>query len=473
MRLIFGKFARSFFMYVFKPTVFLFLTLLAFSCSNRTLLRESRTRCMGRNALAFIQDVRQKKSEALDAFIATLSEQERLAQLFVINIEGNEKFSFVERLENDGNPSMQKGSGAAALIPGGYIFFSFNISPEPETIAAFTDSVRSFARGENKIEPFLCLDAEGGYVNRLRGIAGPLPENIRVSKCLGAEEAADLYRLNAVQLRALGFDMNLSPVAEVLTKQNEKFLDGRSFGNAGQVKKYAAAAIVSYEKNKVGAVLKHFPGNNDVDPHFSLPYIEYTQGNFAENVIDVYSSLVEAEPSGVLLSHAIVGVEGLDTEEKPASLSSLWANDMLRKTLHFGGIVLSDDIFMAALEKHGFTPERAVREAVLAGVNCILMSEKRFINEFELAKKLYHADGVFRAAADESVRHMLDFKLKTGILRFDFDGSRWNVLRAGQRLSVEERMKTFYAARKENAVLYDEYFLDTADDNELNAVRIK
>ncbi|MBR5966808.1 MAG: glycoside hydrolase family 3 protein [Treponema sp.] len=430
----------------------------------------------------------QKKSAAIDKYIQSLTERERLAQLFVINLEGDEKFWFVERVENEEasqdqnapGKNLLQGQKEPPLVPCGYIFFSFNIAKNPAQIAAFTDSVRDFARSQNCIEPFLCLDAEGGYVNRLRGVAGPLPENEWVSQNLSPKQAFLLYSLNAMQLRALGFDLNLSPVVEVQNSSNQEFLDGRSFGSADKVQKYASAAVVAYQTNKVAAVLKHFPGNNSVDPHAALPILLFGRDEFERDVLQPFGELVKEKPAGVLMSHALVkflqdqgggsGDNPLQDQNAadenrlqdqktaaaiPASLSGYWIGDILRGRLKFGGLVFSDDIFMAALEKNGWPSERAVEAAIKAGVNCILMSEKRFVNEWKLVKKLYHNDAAFSAACDDSVRRVVKFKLDAGVLEYDFASQ--TVRPRSARAPLQERMERFYGAKKLNEELIAKY----------------
>ena len=408
------------------------------------------------------RDLEQKKSAALDSYIKSLSLSERLAQLFIINLEGNERFCFVEWMDDarDNRTPGQK----APLVPGGYIFFSFNIARDPERIAAFTDSVRDFARGHGTVEPFLCLDAEGGYVNRLRGVAGPLPENEWISKNLSPKEAFLLYSLNAIQLRALGFDLNLSPVVEVQNKGNQEFLDGRSFGSAGQVKDYGSAAVLAYQANKVAAVLKHFPGNNSVDPHRALPLLSFEKEEFERDVLDPFKALCALGPCGVLMSHALVDLSQAAAsygQDAPASLSPYWIKELLRGRLAFDGLVFSDDIFMAALEKNGWPSERAVKAAILAGVNCILMSEKRFINEWKLVKKLYDSDADFRAAADDSIKRVLKFKLEQGILEWDFAGEKIVSKKSPGALEEEknraDRLARFNSAKSLNQEALKEY----------------
>lgn len=419
-------------------------------------------------------EMESQKARAFEEFFSSLSEQEKISQIFVINLEGNEKFSFVE-YANDKDERRP-------LIPGGYIFFGFNIAESPEKIAAFTDSIRDFARDKSCLEPFLCLDAEGGYVNRLRGIAGPLPECERVAKCMDAEHAETLYSLNAIQLKSLGFDLNLAPVAESLCAENEKFLDGRSFGAAENAAKYSRAAIRAYQRNRVGAVAKHFPGNNDVDPHFSLPRIFYSADEFQKNVLEPFSAVIEETPAGILMSHALVEVRGNFQDSKssiPASLNPFWIEEILRETLGFKGIVFCDDIFMSALEQNGFDKKRAVRSAITAGVNCILMSEKRFKNEYEIIRNLYFADEEFRNRIEDSTRKIIKFKIDCGILKYSLTENGEIVLRSKIKNSLdeesvfEERMAQFYAAKTENVKLYEKYFLPTASRNELRALRIE
>lgn len=438
------------------------------------------------DAESFQAELERQKNSALEEYILSLSECERLAQIFVVNIEGNKEFCFCEYVDDE---SEKKSS----LIPGGYIFFSFNIAETPEKIAAFTDSVRCFAHEQNCAEPFLCIDAEGGFVNRLRGLASPLPEAARVSECLDALQAERLYSLNAIQLKSLGFDLNFAPVCETLTSANEKFLDGRSFGDAEAASEYSRAAIKSYQQNRVGAVAKHFPGNGNADPHAHIPRVFFEAKDFQKNVLEPFEKILGENPAGILMSHAFVELgENYESDfsksgEIPASLSAFWIQNILREKLGFEGIVFSDDIFMSALEQSGFDSERAVHEAILAGVNCILMSEKRFLREYKIVQKFYSEDSAFRSRVDDSVRRIVKFKIDCGILRYEFLENSENEMDSPPRMKIVsseifsdnengedsffKRMEKFGAAKEEGLAFYEKYFLPTASKEELRAVR--
>ena len=127
----------------------------------------------------------------------------------------------------------------------------------------------------------------------------------------------------------------------------------------------------------------------------------------------------------------------------------------MRERIGFAGLVFSDDIFMAALEKNGWPSEHAVKSAILAGVNCILMSEKRFINEWKLVKKLYDSDEAFRAAADDSIKRVFAFKLAAGILEYDFASQ--TVRPSCVRPSIDERLERFCGAKKLNEEALEKY----------------
>lgn len=435
---------------------------------------------------SFQAELERQKNSALEEYIHSLSECERLAQIFVVNIEGNKEFCFCEYVDDDSEKK-------SPLIPGGYIFFSFNIAEAPEKIAAFTDSVRRFAHEKKCAEPFLCIDAEGGYVNRLRGIASPLPEAARVAECIDPSQAESLYSLNAIQLKSLGFDLNFAPVCETLTSANEKFLEGRSFGDASAAKEYSRAAIKSYQQNRVGAVAKHFPGNCNADPHAHIPRVFFEAEDFQKNVLEPFEKILGENPAGILMSHAFVEIgenneaDFSKNDELPASLSAFWIESILREKLGFKGIVFSDDIFMSALEQSGFDSERAVREAILAGVNCILMSEKRFLREYKIVRKFYSEDAAFRSRVDDSVRRIVKFKIDCGILRYEFLENEENEKDSPPRMKIVsseffpenenaencflKRMEKFSAAKEEGIAFYEKYFLPTASQEELYAVR--
>lgn len=426
-----------------------------------------------KNALkmyCLLQQDNEKKQIAIKKFVSGLSIEEKLSQVFMINLEKDDKFFPVEWYDrsvksSDGSESKQK----VTLIPAGYIFFSYNVSKNPETIISFTDSILDKAYSEDSIAPFISIDVEGGFVNRLRGVAGPLPENERVAQCMTSEEAFDLYSLYAKQLRNLGFNLNLAPVAEIGTDKNQDFLSGRSYGNQNQVEEYSAKAIKAYQTNNVGTVLKHFPGNTNIDPHIGLPKIDMTEEEFIQ-IKHVFQSAINYNPDGVLMSHAIVP----SFDKDPACLSKFWITDVMRNELGYEGLIFSDDIFMGALIDNGYAPAVASKMAIDAGINCIMISEKKFGRWLELLKTICDEDPAFLSKIEDSVCKMISFKIRRGLIDCNYDKNCDGYVISNPEVTgilnnpelQKNRFDSFESAKNATSKIYNRYFLSSATDEE-------
>ena len=435
--------------------------LLLASCSveKETTARELRNH---KNAKATYDALVQEKKaqrKAIEAYLDSFSEAGSVAQLFLVNIVGDKTYVPVET-ERDVSGSSGKDT---PLVPGGCLFFSYNIAKTPEEIIDFTNSISSFCSAHQVVQPYLAVDQEGGLVDRLRGVTSALPSNSRVSASLTPKEAAALYKAQAVQLHELGFTMNLAPVSEVSMKSNEQFLSGRSYGNESQIVSYSAAAISSYEKNQIGTVVKHFPGNTNTDPHTGLPEIKLSAEALNSFIIEPFSRVVRFAPSAVLMSHA--RTEAFD-KETPACLSKFWVTDTLKTKLNYSGLVISDDIFMAALEKNGFPPEEAAVKAVAAGIDVIMLSEKRFAPTARVLLAYAAKDKSFADRLRDSEIRVIQFKIAKGILCFEGSSAKgYTVVErsAEERFGNEaQRLAKFSAAFKQGSSLHTAHFIGGA-----------
>ena len=299
----------------------------------------------------------------------------------------------------------------APLIAGGYIFFSYNIADSREQMQKYISSIRDYCDSNANIQPYLCVDQEGGWVSRLKKLNPKLPSNEQVAKELDISAAYQLYTAQAASMKDLGFDMNLAPVVEVCTDDNKDFLDGRSFGDLEQVINYGRACINAYENNGIATVLKHFPGNTNTDPHTGLPEITLSEEELLKS-IESFRDLVAYEPAAVLMSHA--RTSAIDSGV-PACLSKVWVTDILRKQYGYQGLIFSDDIFMGALADNGYPPEVAAIHAVEAGVDCIMISEKRFAKAGKVLYNRAKEDAAFEAKINQAVKRILKYKIEAGL----------------------------------------------------------
>ena len=420
--------------------------------------KEKKTHQNARDIYRRIAIVEQQKVDAFENYLKEMPLEEKICQLFIENLEGDTVFRPVEKLRDiSGNEELLEDS---YIIPGGYLFFSFNIGKTPEQIMAFTDSIREYCLANGKTPPFLAVDQEGGYVNRLKKINGPLPSAERVAQTLEVEVAGQLYGLQAEQMKLLGFNMNLAPVVEVCTDSNRDFLAERSFGNADHVISYGTAAIRPFEDNGVGTVLKHFPGNTNTDPHTGLPEIKLSEKELFET-LEPFVELIKESPSGILMSHARTkAVDGA----VPSCLSKVWVTEILRNKYGYDGIIFSDDIFMGALASNGYAPEKAVVMAIEAGIDCIMISEKRILKPARILYKNAVENPDFKNKIEQAVRRIQRYKLNAGLLKLaDDDKGGYKIIAVTPATNGQPeqscRLEQFTQTKKQNTELYEKYFV--------------
>ncbi len=371
-----------------------------------------------------LSSAREAKKSAVDEYLSSLPADILLSQLFLVNIVGNEDFIPVE------SASQIIPDCARFLAPGGCLLFSYNIAENPRKQFEFSKKINAFYKKNGLVPPYLAVDQEGGWVNRLKKLTSPLPSQKDVASKLPLAGAKRLYSLQAKQMALMGISMNLAPVAEIESVNNAEFLDGRSFGEAEKTLAYTRAAICAYETSGIGTVLKHFPGNTNTDPHTGLPHLKITRAELDRDFLPPFEANLKYS-SAVLLSHACVSVDGMDSDSKtPADLSKFWISDVIRSKYNFDGLVLSDDIFMAALEKNGFPPEKACLMAINAGVDVIMLSEKKFGSVAKILYDKMNADSSFKEKILAAARRVIQFKIDKGILTIEESAGKYQVMAA-------------------------------------------
>ena len=377
---------------------------------------------------------------ALACYMAGLTDEQLITQLFVIGIDGSDYLH-----------SYAKESFATAA-PGCFLLFKANIAGTADEVIDFTHSVQDFfVNQKNLVPPVFSIDNEGGYIYRISDIASPLLSPKRTAELFTQEQAEEYYSAVARQMRLLGMHINLAPLVEVKTESNAEFLGIRSYGNLEQVVEYGSSAVKGYEKEKIAAVLKHFPGNTNDDPHSEVPHLTVLRSELDEQYIAPFKKLFELNPSCLLLSHIIT--DCID-EERPACLSPALVTDLLRNELGFDGVIFSDDIFMGALAKSGFTPEDAAVAAVEAGVDFIMMSEKNYDEVYSALYEQYVADESFRQKVHNSAERIIKLKIKLDLLRIVPDSGSGYTLESVPLQSTQYRKDHYKDEYAEASALY-------------------
>lgn len=211
--------------------------------------------------------------------------------------------------------------------------------------------------------PWLCIDEEGGPVDRFRDLFGPLVSFHAAASCGLADRAGSLA---GEACALLGFSVDLAPVVDrLLPGASERVLKDRCASeDPPQIVRAAREFLGGLASRGIGGCVKHFPGlgRAELDTHRDLPRVAADAEQERLDLAPFEDTMDHA--GAVMVSHA-AGPDG-----RPASLDSRKIEDLLRSRLGFQGAVFSDDLEMGALALFGDLPERA---AAAANAGCDLL----------------------------------------------------------------------------------------------------
>ncbi len=254
------------------------------------------------------------------------------------------------------------------LRPGGIILFRRNYT-DPETLSRLCAELHSLFP-ENPL--LIALDHEGGRVHRLHppfthfpaarflGQAGSIPFAHRTGLAMGYE------------LHSVGIDLDFAPVLDVLTNPENSVIGDRAFSSdPQQVALLGCAVARGLREAGVIPCGKHFPGHGAtlVDSHDDLPRDERPREAFAQLDLPPFQHAITEQIEMIMTAHVLY--PALDPE-LPATLSSPIISGLLRDTLGFQGVVVTDDLEMGAIVRHG-TIEHAVLATLNAGSDLLLV----------------------------------------------------------------------------------------------------
>ncbi len=255
---------------------------------------------------------------------------------------------------------------------GAVILFGHNFE-EPQQLADLIRCCREARSGELLV----MVDQEGGRVQRFRTGFSALPsaavfgEAFDVDSKRAVAAAEDVAWLCGRELRVIGVDINLAPVADLQT--GSKAIGDRAYHtNPGVTTQLSAAAVRGLHCSGLSATAKHFPGHGGVleDTHVDHACDERELAEITEKDLSVFKQLIEVGVDSVMPAHVVYPA----VDECPAGYSPKWIKDLLRTEMGFEGAVLSDDLSMAAAGIAGEVPERA-EMALSAGCDLALVCQ--------------------------------------------------------------------------------------------------
>ncbi len=249
---------------------------------------------------------------------------------------------------------------------GGVIVFARNF----ESTSALKDIILEI-KTRTTDDLIVAVDQEGGKVSRLTGQGFPtFPSPAYYGEKGDLEAAVHAAKTTAERLIELGINMNLAPVADVLTNPENTLMRQRCYsGDVNEVCKFVKGVINAQTESGVASCAKHFPGLGDasIDPHKAVAVSDRPPEFFFENSFPPFEAAVKAGVAAIMTTHLFT--PSLDPEQM-ATFSKRICNQILRKSIGFDGVIISDDIDMDAVDD----PKLGVSKAISAGHDMVLVS---------------------------------------------------------------------------------------------------
>ena len=332
----------------------------------------------------------------IDGLLSSMTLEEKVGQLFFVRC-----------------PAEDAVEDISTYHLGGYILFGRDT--KDKTANELIQTIQSY-QDASVISLLIGVDEEGGTVVRVSSNPHLRSEKFASPQRLwalgGMERILEDTREKDVLLDALGFNVNLAPVADVSTDTGD-FIYSRSFGqDAVATADYVAAVTAQMAADGMGSVLKDFPGyGSNRDTHTGIavddrPYEDFVNENFLPFLEGIAAG---GDTAAVLVSHNIV--ECMDPD-LPASLSPAVHNILLEE-LAFDGVVMTDDLAMEAVSAYAGDGAVAVM-ALEAGNDLVLTTDYR--TQIPKVMEAVENGALDEAVIDTACRRVLRWKQALGLL---------------------------------------------------------
>ena len=338
-------------------------------------------------------------TQIVNLLMSNMTLDEKLGQMMMVQFMGQSYSTDLDTMINQ-------------YHVGSVLYFQFNIGSKSQLT-----SLNAEMQHNANLPLLVAVDQEGGTVDRLVNLDGAQPSASQIGASNNPNVAYQQGLKDARNLASYGFNLNLAPVVDVNNVYNPQLYDRTYGNNPTSVSRMAEKYLEGLQSNgKVLGTLKHFPGLGDVstDPHYGLPAL--TRDLNSLNTIDwaPYSNLIkQGHVYSIMVTHEIV--DALDKTE-PSSLSPQ-VIDVLRKQMHFQGVIITDSLTMDSIHNF-YTYGDAAAKAVEAGDDILMGADSpsTLAQMITGIKQAMNSGAITQQHIDDSVRRILLFKYEMGLL---------------------------------------------------------
>ncbi|KTD59689.1 N-acetyl-beta-glucosaminidase [Legionella sainthelensi] len=306
-----------------------------------------------------------------------ISLRDKIGQMLLIGFEGKEVNSqspIVKTIEKDN-------IGGVILFDYNYHAKNFDKNIEsPQQVQQLNSNLQYFTQKANlkhhrpQLPLLISVDYEGGKVNRLGEQYGfpPILSAAEIGK-KPPNEAEFTAEIMSQTLKNTGFNLNFAPELDVNVNPDNPIIGKkeRSFSSdPKQVIRYASIYTQHFLNQKIQCAYKHFPGHGSSTKDSHLGFVDVTDTWQAYELEPFQQLLSSSASCGMIMTAHLVNRQ-LDPSGLPATLSHKILTDLLRKQLHFKGVIITDDMQMKAISDN-YGLEQALVLAINAGADMLI-----------------------------------------------------------------------------------------------------
>lgn len=299
----------------------------------------------------------------------------KIGQMLMMGFSGyelNAKSEVVQWLKQDGL--------------GGVLLFDYDLPNQchgknlrdKAQIKQLTSQLQTYAQDDHEIPLFIAIDYEGGAVDRLAKIDGLLKTKTALEVAqLEEKSRALLFKNMAETLHSLGFNLNFAPVVDIHQPGKSDIIGtlGRSFSDSPEIIASIAAQFVEISSQSgILSCYKHFPGHGSAEGDTHLGFVDVSN-TFSAKELQPYQLLARKTEDQAMIMTAHVINRALDAEGLPATLSYPILTQLLRETMGYNGVIISDDLQMKAISAH-YSIDDALQLTIQAGADMVIFGNQ-------------------------------------------------------------------------------------------------
>ena len=341
-----------------------------------------------------------KANDWVDKTYSSLSQDEKLGQLFIVALYTNKGEEFINRIRN-----IVKNDKI-----GGLILMQDDAAREINLVNEF--------QSQSKVPLMIGMDAEWGVFQRIAK-AHKYPWAITLGAIQDKNLITEMSAKIAEDCKRMGINWDFAPVVDVNTNPNNPIIGNRSFGSdVNNVVNSALAYSNGLQDNRILAAIKHFPGHGDTDKdsHLDLPVVSHNLERLEKIETAPFKALMNKGIGGVMVAHLYV--PSLENEKGiPASVSKKIVTGLLKEKLGYKGLIITDALNMGAVANK-FKAGELDAMAFKAGNDIMLFSQDVATGK-KLIQQAIDKGEISQNRVEESVKKILLTKYYLGLNQYN------------------------------------------------------